>query len=296
MRFTVAATIAMHSRDGRNYGVGRGDDFRRTLSSRNQAGRKRAEQTVMMQGNKRKVITSDRIFITDLDVGRMFVLIPRYQKRHAIFAFPPTGPMLTMWRQQGVSIEFKKGSGHRQSGGLRLPGLRRFATTGVDSSSKGPNVLRAPRPAHKNTSRSPRRWLAKLKGTPIAPKGEVPDGIPVSSTITVSFIPFPVPKNFPPEHGGQVQERTSPRKAKQVTQHRSHENPGEGHRGRRIRRARRNISRPKSPPTPRLGASPARRESCGQGGRIDRRRTRAAVRRPGRPARSILAASWLKPA
>jgi hypothetical protein len=163
----------------------------------NQAGTKKTEQTVMLQGNKRKVITSDRIFITDLDVGRLFVLIPATKKGGDI-PFPPTGPMLTYVAEQGVSIEYKKGTGTGKvagydcqdyAGSQRLARLQLEGTECVASAAAGANEYVA----------FTKAMNAKLKRTPIEPKGEVPDGIPVSSTISVSFVPYPVPKNFPPD-------------------------------------------------------------------------------------------------
>ena len=47
----------------------------------------------------------------------------------------------------------------------------------------------------------------KLKGSPWEIKGEIPDGIPVSSTVTTAFIPFRIPASMPPEQAAQIREK-----------------------------------------------------------------------------------------
>ena len=52
-----------------------------------------------------------------------------------------------------------------------------------------------------------RKGLAdKLKGSPKEIKGEIPNGIPVSSTISISVAPFSIPATFPPDQAAKIKE------------------------------------------------------------------------------------------
>jgi hypothetical protein len=151
----------------------------------------------MLQGNKRKVITKDRIFIIDLDLGRMFVLVPATKKGGDV-PFPPTSYLLTYLAQQGVSLEFKKGPGTGKVAGYECQdyaGSQRIGRMQIE----GTECVASAAPGAQGYVAFIKAMNAKLKGTPLQPKGEVPDGIPVSSTVTTSLIPYPVPKNFPPD-------------------------------------------------------------------------------------------------
>jgi hypothetical protein len=163
----------------------------------NQTGTHKSEQTVMVQGNKRKVITKDRIFITDLDLGRMFMLVPA-KKQAGDVPFPPAGFMMTYLAQQGVSLEYKKAKGTRKAAGYDCQdyaGSQRLGRMQVEGSEC---VASAAAGAQEYVAFT-KAMNAKLKGTPLQPMGDIADGIPVTSTVTISYIPYPVPKNFPPD-------------------------------------------------------------------------------------------------
>ena len=164
----------------------------------------KGEQTVMIQGNKRKVVTSDRIFITDLDAGKTFVLIPK-SKGLGEIPFPPTGVLLLLSMKQGTFVEYKKVNGTHKVAGYDCQdyaGTISIAHQKIDSTE----CVASAAPGAQEYVAFSNTPAAKLKGTRLELKGEVPDGIPVSSTVTASFIPYPIPKNFPPNLTAQVKE------------------------------------------------------------------------------------------
>ena len=196
MRSTVAAAITLSVAIAAT-SASAGVILSEEVVTSNQAGTKKSEQTVIVQGNKRKVITSDRIFITDLDMGRLFVLVPA-RKIAGDVSFPPTGPMLTYFAQQGISLDYKKGTATHKVAGFECQDYT--ASQGIGRIQlEGTECLASAAPGAQEYVAFTKAMNAKLKGTPIEPKGDVPEGIPVSSTITVSLVPFPVPKNFPPD-------------------------------------------------------------------------------------------------
>jgi hypothetical protein len=196
MRFRLAAAIALavaFAATTASAGVVISED----VVVSNQSGTHKSEQTVMLQGNKRKVITKDRIVLTDLDIGRMVVMVPGTKKAGDV-PFPPKGVVLVMLAKQGMSIEYKKAAGTHKvagydcqdyAGSMKVAHQNIEATECVASAAAGAQEYVA----------FTKAMAAKLKGSPLAIKGEIPDGIPVSSTVSVSFIPFPLPKHFPPD-------------------------------------------------------------------------------------------------
>lgn len=196
MRSKVAAAIALSVAMAATT-ASAGVVISQDVVTSDQAGTKKSAQTVIVQGNKRKVITKDRIFITDLDIGRMFVLVPA-KKLAGDVSFPPTGFMLTYLGQQGVSLEYKKATGTGKAAGYDCQDYaasQRIGRMQLD----GTECVASAAPGAPEYVAFTKAMNAKLKGTPIQPKGDVPDGIPVSSTVTVSLIPYPVPKKFPPD-------------------------------------------------------------------------------------------------
>jgi hypothetical protein len=163
----------------------------------NQAGEKKSQQTVMVQGNKQKVITPERVFITDLDTGKLYVLAVA-KKTYAQLEIPPKGTPGTALASDGLFLQYEKGSGTGKQGkydcqdyaGAQTVGrLKLEATECVASAAPGAQEFVAFR----------RALAEQLKKSPLASKGETPDGIPMSSTLTTTFVPFRIPGGFSPD-------------------------------------------------------------------------------------------------
>lgn len=162
-----------------------------------QTGTHKSEQTVILQGNKKRVVTKDRVIITNLDDGEMYVLAPE-KKAAAYIVLPPTGVMLTMMSKEGTSVELKKVDGTHKVGGYDCQDYAGSQRLGHYNVEVAECVASAAAGAQEYAAFT-KALAAKLKGTPLAPKGEIPDGIPVSSAVTTTLIPFPIPRDFPPD-------------------------------------------------------------------------------------------------
>jgi hypothetical protein len=170
----------------------------------NAAGTHTTKQTVMIQGNKQKVLGGDRIFITDLDAPKISVLNPA-RKGYGELRIPPSGVVLAIMAKDGISVELKKQAGTHKVAGYDCQDYAGTQNLGRYHLEVTECVASAA-PGAKEFVAYTKGMAARLKGTPIEPKGEVPDGIPVSSTVSVALIPYPIPKNFPPNLAAQVKE------------------------------------------------------------------------------------------
>ena len=116
MRFTVAATIAIAfavAATTASAGVVLYQDVVVTYQTGKQH---KSEQTVMIQGKKEKVVTDQRVFITDPEAGLMYILIP-LSKKAAQLTFPPPGVMATMMVKDGAFVGIVKDSGTNKVAG-----------------------------------------------------------------------------------------------------------------------------------------------------------------------------------
>lgn len=204
MRFTVAAALVLAiaiAATTASAGVVISEDV---VISDNAGREHRSERTVMLQGNKEKVVTPDRVIITDLDAGKMYVLAPAL-KRAAQIALPPTGRIATILARLGMFVGYQKSSGGGKVAGYECQNYAGGETTGRTKLEATQCVASAAAGAAEYVAF--RKGLAdKLKGSTLAIKGDIPDGIPVSSTLSISFIPFPIPKDFPPEQAAKIKE------------------------------------------------------------------------------------------
>ncbi len=78
-----------------------------------------SEQTISVQGNKQKMVTEKHTIITDLDVGKMYVLDPN-AKTYFEIEFPPKGQMATMMAAStNAAMNFKKAGTTRDIAGYK---------------------------------------------------------------------------------------------------------------------------------------------------------------------------------
>jgi hypothetical protein len=202
MRFKVAAAIAMFVAVAATT-ASPGVVITEKVDSNTPTPHK-GEQTMMIQGNRRKVITKDRIIITDLDGSMLWALDPA-KKAGANIDLPPKGVLLTIMSKEGMSVELKKAAGTHKVAGYDCQdyeGTQRLGRYDL----KVTECVASAAPGAKEYVAFTKAMNAKFKGTPIENKGEVPDGLPVSSTVSASLIPFPIPKNFPPDLTAKVKE------------------------------------------------------------------------------------------
>ena len=156
-----------------------------------------SEQTIMVQGNKQKMVTERHIVVTDLDKGMMYVMDPT-AKSYFEIEFPPKGQMATMmaasaaaamnFKSAGKSREIAsykcddyKGGGHVMSGDYTV----------VECFSKDA-------PGAKEFGAFEKNMASKLKGAGAsAAGGEMPEGIPLSSDSTMKMGSVNIPGMTP---------------------------------------------------------------------------------------------------
>jgi hypothetical protein len=210
MRFTVAAAAALTLIAMAATTAPAGVVITQDVAVTNPAGEKKTQQTVMIQGNKQKVITPERVYITDLDAGKLYILLLA-KKIYAQLEVPPTGSPAAILGADGLFLQYEKGSGTGKEGGYdcqnyasaqTLGRLKVQATECVASAAPGAQEFVAFKKA----------LAEQLKKSPLESKGETPDGIPMSSTLTVSSIPFAIPDGFPPEQAAKIKETDAKRK------------------------------------------------------------------------------------
>jgi hypothetical protein len=202
MRFKVAVAIAMFVAMAATTASAGIVITEKVVASQPSLEGEPGEQTVKIQGNKRRVITHDRVIITDLDGQKMYVLAPA-KKAGADLALPPKGVVLAMMAKEGMSVELKKGAGTHKVAGYDCQDYEGTQTLGHYNLAVTECVASAA-PGAKEYVAFMKAMGVALKGTPIEPKGEIPDGLPVSSTVTVTLIPFPIPKGFSPDLAAKV--------------------------------------------------------------------------------------------
>ena len=204
MRSTVAATIALIlalAATTASAGVVISQDV---VVTDNLGQQHKSEQTVMLQGNKQKEVAADRVIITDLDAGKVFVLIAA-NKTFGEVELPPVSRVAVLLARRDPYVDYKKSAGTDKVAGYDCQNYA--GTTNVGRIKIDVTECVASAAAGAKEYAGFRKTLAeKLKNSPLETKGEIPDGIPVSSTVTSSFIPFPIPRGYPPEQAKKIAE------------------------------------------------------------------------------------------
>lgn len=153
-------------------------------------------RTVMIQGNKQKMVTDRAQVVTDLDNGKMYLMNPE-KKQYVEMPFPPQGPMAQMMAQRMSTLSFKKTGG----GSKTISGYSCEQYSGAGSmmgnqySVNGCFSTKAPG-AH-DFDAFQKTMAAKVKGTPMAMQGEVPDGVPLQLDSTTKITNFSMPGMSP---------------------------------------------------------------------------------------------------
>ncbi len=161
-------------------------------------------QTVMVQGNKQKLITPTHEVITDLDKGKMYVTDPG-AKTYIQMDFPPTGNMAKIMAANGQNalnltaagtsrtvLKYKcddyKGQGKVMSGDYTITEC--FST-------KAPGAA--------EFTAFEKKMRASFKGTPMASMAsEMPDGIPMASDSTMKMGTITLP-GLPPDQRAKIE-------------------------------------------------------------------------------------------
>ncbi|MGH7987075.1 MAG: hypothetical protein ACREQX_12415 [Candidatus Binataceae bacterium] len=150
------------------------------------------ERTVMIEGNKQKMITGKEVVVTDLDNGMMYMFNPN-AKTYIALPFPPRGRMAAMMAGAGPStLNFKKADGHQTVAGYSCDNYAGDGNMmGNKYSVKGCFSTKAP--GASDFTAFQKRMQAKVKGTPMEMTGNVPDGVPLKLDSTTRLTHVSVP-------------------------------------------------------------------------------------------------------
>ena len=171
----------------------------------NQTGAQKTDQTVMIQGHKRKVISGDEEeLITDLDAGAIYIIKPK-NKQYYEGKFPPTGAYTMKLFWDGTFVGVDKASGTDKVAGYACQNYTGSVTAARHILTMTKCVA-SDAPGAKEYVEFQKAMADKLKGTRLAPKGETPDGIPVSSIRTIAPVPYTPPPSLPPAAAKKLME------------------------------------------------------------------------------------------
>ncbi len=146
-------------------------------------------RTVMIQGNKQKMVTDRAQVVTDLDRGTMYLMNPA-KKQYVEMPFPPTGPMAQMMTQRMSTLSFKKTGGKKTVAGFACQEYTGAGSMmGNEYTVTGCFSTRAPGARDFDTFQ--KTMAAKVKGTAMAMQGDVPDGVPLQLDSTTKITNFP---------------------------------------------------------------------------------------------------------
>jgi hypothetical protein len=160
-------------------------------------------RTVMIDGNKQKIVMRGQVVVLDLDGGKMIVLNPA-AKTYSEMPFPPTGQMATMMQNVGgVNLDFKKTGSAQTMSGYQCQQYDSSAKSAMgEFSASGCFSAQAPGAAQYAafTSHLAQKFVdAGLAKT----SGNQPDGIPITLETTTKLTNFSIP-GMPPEQAEKL--------------------------------------------------------------------------------------------
>jgi hypothetical protein len=148
-----------------------------------------SDQTIMLQGNKQKMVTDKHTIITDLDKGAVYILDPT-AKTYFQIEFPPKGQMAAMMAASAPSsMNFKKSSATRDVAGYKCTDFN-----GGGHVMAGDYTIKecfsSNAPGASEYSAFQKNMASKLKASGAAPSGmstDMPDGVPLASDSTMKM-------------------------------------------------------------------------------------------------------------
>ena len=170
---------------------------------------KSRDRTVMIEGNKEKMIMDNREIITDLDKGTMFIVEPD-KKTYVEMPFPPQGMMGQAAGGLAMhAMNFTKTGKSRTVAGNKCDeysGAGKFAMGEYTIIS----CIASKAPGAEEFSKFQKAMMAKLKDTQMALTSNIPDGVPMAQDVTTQMHPFNMP-NLPPEAAAQMKQQMANR-------------------------------------------------------------------------------------
>jgi hypothetical protein len=160
-------------------------------------------RTVMIEGNKQKVVMREQTIVLDLDGGKMILLNPT-TKTYTELPFPPTGQMATMMQNVGgVNLDFKKTGSTQTMAGYQCQqfdstaksAMGEFTASGCFS-SQAPGAAQYAAFTQLMAKKFADAGMAKTTGNQ-------PDGIPIKLETTTKLTNFSIP-GMPPDQAEKL--------------------------------------------------------------------------------------------
>ena len=166
-------------------------------------GNRTSNQTLMVQGNKQKMVTDSREIITDLDAGKLYVVQPS-QKSYMSVPFPPQGPMGQMLARNAGLLDFKKVGTTRTIAGYPCTDYSGSADA-MGGSYTITECFSTAAPGAKDFSHFLNALAGKLKtaGLP-TPKSGIPAGLPLAADSTIKMGSFTPPAGMSKDQADKI--------------------------------------------------------------------------------------------
>jgi Domain of unknown function (DUF4412) len=145
-----------------------------------------SQQTVMVQGNKQKIVDNQRIVIFDLDQLKQYMLLPSNKTYFVLPIKPRARPhMMPGGRGTAVGFDFKKTGKSRTVSGYKCDD---YEATGQSMSGEYTTTqcVSKTAPGAAEFAAFQRTMLDKMKSAEPGLKVNPPDGIPIASDSSVS--------------------------------------------------------------------------------------------------------------
>jgi len=165
------------------------------------------DRTVMIEGNKEKMVTQRNTIITDLDKGSLLMIDPA-QKVYTEMPFPPKGTMAQMVGGPSLhSMNFSKTGKSRTVAGYKCEEYSGSGATMMGDMSVL-TCVSTKAPGASDFSSFEKSMLGKLKNSPLANSmpANMPDGIPLQQDTTTKINAMKMP-NLPPEAAAQLRQQ-----------------------------------------------------------------------------------------
>ncbi len=173
---------------------------------------RKSERTIMIEGNKEKLITQRNEIVTDLDKGALYIIDPA-TKTYGEMPFPPRGPMAQMVGGPAThAMNFTKTGKSRT-----VVGYKCVEYTGAGKFMMGDftvnSCMSTSAPGAAEFSKFQKLMVEKLKSaSPTAgPAGGLPEGVPLAQDTTTRMSGTLNLPNMPPEQAAKIREQLAKR-------------------------------------------------------------------------------------
>jgi len=160
-------------------------------------------RTIMIEGNKQKVVMRDQTIVLDLDGGKMILLNPS-TKTYTELPFPPRGQMASMMQNMGgVNLDFKKTGATHTISGYKCDDYNSSGKSVMgEFSAKGCFSSAAPGAA--DYAGFTKQLAKKFADAGMArTSGNQPDGVPIELNTSTKLTNFNIP-GMPPEQAEKL--------------------------------------------------------------------------------------------